>query len=48
MRRGKSVLDVDFDPDVLDKWRQRDMSVLYGDMSDPDIYKQLPLDKARW
>jgi len=48
LRRGKAVLGVDFDPDALDRWRKRGVPVLYGDMTDPDMYEQLPLNKARW
>jgi Trk K+ transport system NAD-binding subunit len=47
-RRGKTILGVDFDPSTLDKWRKKGLSVLYGDMADPDIHEHLPLNKARW
>ena len=39
---------MDFDPQALERWRARGVSVLYGDMADPEIYEQLPLAKARW
>ena len=48
LRRGKSILGVDFDPVALAKWRSRGMSVLYGDMADPNIHEQLLLKEARW
>ncbi len=48
LQRGRTVLGIDFDPDSLQKWRDRGMSVLFGDMTDPDICGQLPLGKARW
>lgn len=48
LRRKKNVVGVDFDPGVLEKWRARGIFVLYGDMEDPDILEQLPLNKARW
>lgn len=48
LRRDKSVLGVDFDPSVLDKWRKRGVAVLYADMSDPEMNEHLPLNKARW
>jgi len=48
LRRNKAVLGVDFDPDALERWRKRGVSVLYGDMADPDMAEQLPLNKARW
>ncbi len=48
LRRSKSVLGVDFDPSALDKWRERGLSVVYGDIADPDIHEHLPLNRARW
>lgn len=48
LRRGKAIIGVDFDPGVLEKWRSRGISVLYGDMADPEIHEQLPLKDARW
>ena len=48
LRRGKTVIGVDFDPLALEKWRARGVSVLYGDMSDPELLDQLPLDKVHW
>jgi Trk K+ transport system NAD-binding subunit len=48
LRRRKRIIAVDFDPTVLKKWRERGVSVLYGDMGDPEIHEKLPLDKTRW
>ena len=48
VRRSKSIVGVDFDPAALDTWRAKGISVLYGDMSDPEIHEHLPLHKARW
>ncbi|MBN2370932.1 MAG: cation:proton antiporter [Vicinamibacteria bacterium] len=48
LRREKSVIGVDFDPVSLERWRARGMSVLYGDIADPEMHEQLPLRKARW
>lgn len=48
LRRRKTVLGVDFDPGVLDRWRQLGVPVLYGDMADPDMHENLLLDKVRW
>jgi len=48
LQRNKTVLGIDFDPEALQKWRGRGMSVLYGDINDPGICSQLPLGKARW
>ncbi len=48
LSRSKTVVGVDFDPAALDKWRTCGQSVLYGDMADPEVYTQLPLNRARW
>lgn len=48
LRREKAILGVDFDPVTLDRWRKRDVPVLYGDMADPEMHEHLPLNKARW
>ena len=48
LRRRKTIIGVDFDPGALERWRSRGVGVLYGDMADPDIHEQLPLNKARW
>jgi Kef-type K+ transport system membrane component KefB/Trk K+ transport system NAD-binding subunit len=48
IRRGKTLIGVDFDPVALEKWRSRGISVLYGEMADPEIHEQLPLHKAAW
>lgn len=48
LRRDNAIVGIDFDPGVLDKWRKRGVSVLYGDMADPEMHEQLPLQKARW
>ncbi|ROQ90127.1 cation:proton antiporter domain-containing protein [Desulfosoma caldarium] len=48
LRRGKSVLAVDFDPGVLERWRARGVPVVYGDMADPEMHEHLPLNRARW
>jgi len=48
LRRRKTLLGVDFDPQVLRTWRSRGVPVLYGDMTDPELHEHLPLNKARW
>ncbi len=48
LERGKSVVAVDFDPEVLKCWRQRGLNVLYGDATDPEILEHLPLNRAKW
>jgi len=48
LKRDKAILGIDFDPGVLGRWRERGIPVLYGDMADPEMHEQLPLNKARW
>lgn len=48
VRRDKTIIGVDFDPAALEKWRTRGISVLYGEMADPEIHEQLPLHKTGW
>ncbi|MFO8164074.1 MAG: cation:proton antiporter [Thermodesulfobacteriota bacterium] len=48
LRRNKVILGIDFDPAALDRWRERGVPVLYGDMADPEMHEHLPLNKARW
>jgi Kef-type K+ transport system membrane component KefB/Trk K+ transport system NAD-binding subunit len=48
LRRKNAVVGIDFDPGALDLWRKKGVSVLYGDMADPEMHEQLPLKKARW
>jgi Trk K+ transport system NAD-binding subunit len=47
-RRHRHVVGVDFDPTVLDLWREAGLPVLYGDAEDPEIFEHLPLAHARW
>jgi Kef-type K+ transport system membrane component KefB/Trk K+ transport system NAD-binding subunit len=48
LRRNKALLGVDFDPGALSRWSERGVPVLYGDMTDPEMFEQLPLNRARW
>ncbi len=48
LRRNMIVTGVDFDPSALKRWRTRGMRVVYGDMSDPDVYEQLCARKPGW
>ncbi len=48
LERRKTIIGVDFDPRVLEMWRSRGVSVFYGDMADPELHEQLPLEKAPW
>jgi Kef-type K+ transport system membrane component KefB len=44
---GVSVLGVDFDPQAVRHWRERDCHVIYGDAMDPEFVATLPINKAR-
>jgi Trk K+ transport system NAD-binding subunit/Kef-type K+ transport system membrane component KefB len=48
LERRKRVLGVDFDPESLAHWRGRGMTVLYGDVGDPELLDQLPIRSAKW
>lgn len=48
LNRSKTIIGVDFDPNVLERWRARGISVLYGDLADPEIHEQLPFGQSRW
>lgn len=48
LRREKAILGVDFDPVVLERWRNKGVPVLYGDMADPEMHEHLPLNTAAW
>ena len=48
LRRHKVIIGVDFDPIALERWVSHGISVLYGDMADPEIHEHLPLGKAQW
>jgi Trk K+ transport system NAD-binding subunit len=43
-----NLLGVDFDPKALADAEAMNMPVLYGDAADPEIFDQLPVDKASW
>jgi len=45
---GWPLLALDFDPQALERGRKLGLSVLYGDVGDPELLAQLPLDKTRW
>jgi Kef-type K+ transport system membrane component KefB/Trk K+ transport system NAD-binding subunit len=47
-QHGWHLLAVDFDPQALDRGREMGMPVLYGDVGDPEMLAQLPLDQAQW
>jgi Kef-type K+ transport system membrane component KefB/Trk K+ transport system NAD-binding subunit len=46
--RHRQVMGVDFDPQVLARWRAEGVPVLYGDAADPELFEHLPLDAVNW
>lgn len=48
LRRNTPLMGMDFDPAALEKWRERGVSVVYGDMTDPEIHAHLPLQNVHW
>ena len=47
-QRGARVLGVDFDPQVIAVWHQREHAAQYGDADDPELPASLPLRHAKW
>ena len=47
-QQGLRVLGVDFSPEVLRTWRDPDIVVVYGDVTDPEFVGTLPLRRAKW
>lgn len=48
LKRQKVFMGLDFSPAVLEQWHQHKVPVMYGDITDPELYEQLPLSKAKW
>tara|TARA_R110002110_G_scaffold409480_2_gene631866 strand:+ start:27415 stop:29106 length:1692 start_codon:yes stop_codon:yes gene_type:complete len=46
--QGYSVLGVDFNPEVVRKYRDWDKQALYGDAADPEFMASLPLQGVKW
>jgi Kef-type K+ transport system membrane component KefB/Trk K+ transport system NAD-binding subunit len=46
--RNRRVTGVDFDPEVLARWRAEGLRVIYGDAADPELFEHLPLDGVKW
>ena len=45
---GHTPAGVDFDPQALRRWQERQLPVIYADVHDPAIAGLLPLDSIRW
>lgn len=48
LARGKKVLGVDFDPQIVSECRRKGLPVRYGDAEDPEILEHLPLHSTQW
>lgn len=45
---GRSVLAVDYDPQIRDRWQSPSVEILYGDAEELEMLDALPLDTTRW
>ena len=45
---GLVVLGVDFDPVLVNYWRQRGFWTFYGDVEDPEFTNALPISQTQW
>ncbi|MEQ8494866.1 MAG: cation:proton antiporter, partial [Gammaproteobacteria bacterium] len=48
MRRGVSVLGVDFNPLAVRRWRELGLAAEYGDATDAEFVAELPVARAEW
>lgn len=46
--RGKRILGVDFDPQIIHAWKAQGFWAEYGDAEDPEVPLALPSDNAEW
>ena len=46
--QGKRVLGIDFNPKAVKRWKQLGLATEYGDITDAEFIKDLPLDHAQW
>jgi Kef-type K+ transport system membrane component KefB len=46
--QGMSILGIDFDPEIIEEWRDRDIPAVYGDAEDPEFPGSLPTEGVRW
>jgi Kef-type K+ transport system membrane component KefB/Trk K+ transport system NAD-binding subunit len=48
VRRGRTVLGVDFDPSAVERWKMRGGQAIFGDAEDPDFSHAMALSSAQW
>jgi Kef-type K+ transport system membrane component KefB len=46
--QGMLVVGIDFNPEIVKFWRDRDVIALYGDAENPEFTATLPLNKTSW
>jgi Kef-type K+ transport system membrane component KefB len=46
--KGRNVLGIDFDPQMVSAWHGEGLSACYGDAHDPELLPHLPLARAEW
>jgi Kef-type K+ transport system membrane component KefB len=46
--QGRKVLGVDFSPVAVRRWRKDGLPVMFGDVSDPELIANLPIQSAQW
>lgn len=39
---GINYLGVDFDPGIINEWKDKGRDIIYGDMEDPELLEQVP------
>ncbi len=47
-QRGLSVMGVDFDPQIVRRSAASGLPTVFGDVTDPDFTRHLPIDAANW
>lgn len=47
LKTDQNLLVVDFDPDVIERLKERGVSCLYGDIADFEIQERINIDKAK-
>ena len=47
-RTGHRVLGLDFDPQALEAWAETGHPAVYGDLEDPELAAELPLEYVKW
>lgn len=46
LKKKEEIMVVDFDPDIIEKLNKRHVHAFFGDISDPDIQKEININKS--